>query len=68
MAKQPLSPALREQRQRQRDQQEQDDERYRFGSQGAASKVRKIDVASVDTVALLAQLELASQNSASRSR
>ena len=30
--------------------------RYRVGTQGAASEVRKIDVASVDTVALLKQL------------
>lgn len=30
--------------------------RYRIGTQGAASEVRKIDVASVDTVALLKQL------------
>ena len=30
--------------------------RYRVGTQGAASEVRKIDVASVDTAALLEQL------------
>jgi hypothetical protein len=55
MAKQILSPEQREQRQRKRDQQEHDEERFRFGSQGPASEVRKIDVASVDTAALLAQ-------------
>jgi len=38
-----------------------DEERFRFGSQRAASEVRKIDTASVDTAALLAQLEQASQ-------
>jgi hypothetical protein len=61
MAKQILPPEQREQRQRKRDQQEHDEERFRFGSQGPASEVRKIDVASVDTAALLAQLVLASQ-------
>jgi hypothetical protein len=30
--------------------------RYRMGTHGAASEVRKIDVASVDTAALLEQL------------
>jgi hypothetical protein len=61
MAKQSLSPEQQDQRQRKREQQERDEERARFGSQGAASECRKIDVASVDTAALLARLEQASR-------
>jgi hypothetical protein len=41
--------------------QERDEERARFGSQGAASECRKIDVASVDAAALLARQEQASR-------
>jgi hypothetical protein len=50
-----------EHRQRKREQQEHEYDRVRFGSLGAASECRKIDPASVDTAALLAKLELASQ-------
>jgi hypothetical protein len=60
MAKQSLSPQQQDQRQRKREQQERNEERTRFGSQGAASECRKIDVASGDTAALLARLEQAS--------
>jgi hypothetical protein len=40
-----------------REQLERDRERFRFGTQGAASAVRKVDLASVDTAALVAQIE-----------
>jgi hypothetical protein len=40
-----------------RKQLERDQERFRFGTQGPASAVRKVDLASVDTAALVAQIE-----------
>jgi hypothetical protein len=55
-----MAKQQQDQRQRKREQQERDEERTRFGSQGAASECRKIDVASGDTAALLARLEQAS--------
>jgi hypothetical protein len=39
-----------------REQYGRDRDRIKFGTQGAASEVRKIDVASVDTAALMEQL------------
>jgi hypothetical protein len=42
---------------RNREQYERDRERIKFGTQGAASDVRKVDVASVNTAALVEQLE-----------
>jgi hypothetical protein len=45
------------QRKRNRDQYRRDRDRIKFGSQGVASDVRKIDVASVDTAALVEQLQ-----------
>ena len=36
---------------------QRDRERIMFGTQGAASSVRHVDLASVDTVALVAQLD-----------
>jgi hypothetical protein len=45
------------QRKRRREQYSLDRDRIKFGTQGAASEVRKIDVASVDAAALLEQLE-----------
>ena len=44
-------------RQEQRDQRQLEDDRYLFGSQGAASACRKIDPASVDEAVLVARLE-----------
>ena len=41
--------------------------RYRIGTQGPASEVRKIDVASVDTVALLEQLRTEQRRAKRRS-
>ena len=41
----------------QREQLERDTERFRYGTQGAASAVRKVDLASVDTAALVAQID-----------
>jgi hypothetical protein len=40
-----------------REQFERDKAQFRVGTQGAASEVRKIDVASVDTAALIERLE-----------
>jgi hypothetical protein len=40
-----------------REQLERDKERFRFVTQGAASVVRKVDLASIDTAALIAQIE-----------
>jgi hypothetical protein len=42
---------------KEREQLERDRERFRFGTQGAASAVRKVDLASVDTAAWVAQIE-----------
>ncbi len=49
--------SLSDQQRRTREQQERDRERILFGTQGAASGVRRVDVASVDTAALVAQLD-----------
>jgi hypothetical protein len=61
MAKQSRSPEQQDRRQRKREQEQCDEERASFGSQGAALECRKVDVASVDTAALLGRLEQASQ-------
>jgi hypothetical protein len=45
------------QRKRNQEQYRRDRDRIKFGTQGAASDVRKIDVASVDSAALVEQLE-----------
>jgi hypothetical protein len=49
-------PPLAEQRKR-KEQFRLDRDRIKFGSLGAASEVRKIDVTSVETAALIARLE-----------
>jgi hypothetical protein len=50
MAKQSRSPEQQDRRQRKREQQQCDEERASFGSQGAASECRKVDVASGCTI------------------
>jgi hypothetical protein len=57
MGRPPPPTEPRGQRKRNREQYERDRQRIKYGTQGAASEVRKIDVASVDTATLVEQLE-----------
>jgi len=52
-----MGKRISDEQRRTREQQDRDRDRLLFGKLGAASVVRRIDVASVDTAGLLAQLE-----------